>query len=113
LCEVLKAVKILETEYKIQVNVLNITTIKPLDENQIIRFAQNNKKIITVEEHQVFGGLGSAISEILSQHLPTKMKTLGVKNRYGQSGTMQELYAEYGIDSENITRECVDFLHSN
>jgi transketolase len=113
LCEVLKAVKILEIEYKIQVNVLNITTIKPLDENQIIRFAQNNKKIITVEEHQVFGGLGSAISEILSQHLPTKMKTLGVKNRYGQSGTMQELYAEYGIDSENITRECVDFLHSN
>jgi transketolase len=113
LCEVLKAVKILETDYKIQINVLNVTTIKPIDENQIIRFAQNNKKIITVEEHQVSGGLGSLVSEILSQNLPTKMKILGVKDRYGQSGTMQELCKEYGIDSDSIVKESLEFINNN
>ncbi len=113
LCEVLKAVKILENEYKVQVNILNITTIKPIDQNQIIRFAQNNKKIITVEEHQVSGGLGSLISEILSQNMPIKMKILGVKDRYGQSGTMQELYKEYGLDSDSMVKESLEFINNN
>jgi transketolase len=86
----------------IEVNVLNINTIKNLDTNQIVLFAKNNKKIITVEEHQRVGGLGSMVSEILSQNHPTLMKIIGVKERFGQSGSTSELYKEYGLDSESI-----------
>lgn len=111
--EALKATQSLEQAHKISVSILNIHTIKNMDKDQIVRFAINNKKIITLEEHQITGGLGSAISEILSENHPTKMKMLGVKNRFGQSGTVAELYKEYEIDEQSIIKVGLELLHSN
>lgn len=111
--EAIKAVQSLEHAHNISVSILNIHTIKNIDKDQIVRFAINNKKIITLEEHQITGGLGSAISEILSENHPTKMKIMGVKNRFGQSGTVTELYKEYEIDEEAIIKAGLELLHSN
>lgn len=111
--EAIKAAQSLEHAHNISVSILNIHTIKNMDKDQIVRFAINNKKIITLEEHQITGGLGSAISEILSENHPTKMKMLGVKNRFGQSGTVTELYKEYEIYEESIIRASLELLHSN
>lgn len=113
ICEALKAAKELEENHNISVSVMNIHSIKNIDRASLIRFAINNKKIVTVEEHQVIGGLGSAIAEILSEDNPTKMKMLGVQNRFGQSGTVQELYKEYEINKESIIIKTLDLLHSN
>jgi len=101
LSEVLLAAEELEKQ-NISVSVMNLHTIKPINEIEITRFANINKNILTVEEAQVSGGMGSAISEILSVHRPTHMQMVGVKNRYGQSGTRKELYKEYEIDSVSI-----------
>jgi transketolase len=111
--EALKSVQALENEHKVSINILNVHTIKNIDRAQIARFASNNKKILTLEEHQVTGGLGSAISEILSEDYPTKMKILGVKNRFGQSGTVTELYKEYELDSSAVTSAVLELIHSN
>ncbi len=101
LAEALLAAEELEKQ-NISVSVMNMHTIKPIDESAVIRFANANKTLVTVEESQVAGGLGSAISEILSAHRPTHIHMVGVKNRYGQSGTRRELYREYEIDKEAI-----------
>lgn len=110
LAEALLAAEELERQ-NISVSVMNIHTIKPIDESAIIRFANTNKTILTVEESQVAGGLGSAISEILSIHRPTHMSMLGVQNRYGQSGTKKELYKEYEIDADAIIQAGKELSH--
>ena len=71
------------------------------------------EKIITLEEHQVAGGLGGTISEILSENHPTKIKIMGVQNRFGQSGTVNELYKEYEIDKEAIVKKAIELIHSH
>lgn len=113
LYEALKAAKDLEENHHASVSVMNVHSIKNIDRAQLVRFAINNKKIVTIEEHQVVGGLGSAICEILSEDNPTKVKMLGVQNRFGQSGTVQELYKEYEIDAESIVYKTLELLHSN
>jgi transketolase len=113
LYEALKAAKELEDNHHVSVSVMNIHGIKNMDRAQLVRFAINNKKIVTVEEHQVAGGLGSAVAEILGEDCPTKMRILGVKNRFGQSGTVNELYKEYEIDAESIVSKTLELLHSN
>lgn len=97
----LKASYLLKEE-GIYVTVLNCHTIKPLDENMIIKYAKKTKAIISLEEHQVSGGMGSAIAELLSQKYPTAMEILGVKDKFGQSGKMDELYKAYGLDENSI-----------
>ena len=86
----------------IMVNVLNSHTIKPLDTETILREAQKVKLVVTIEEHQAAGGLGSAVAEFLSQNHPVKMKIIGVNDRFGQSGNPDELYKEYGLDTASI-----------
>jgi transketolase len=113
LYEALKAAKELETIHNVSASIMNIHSIKNIDRAQLTRFAINNKKIVTVEEHQIVGGLGSAVSEILSEDHPTKIKRIGACNRFGQSGTVNELYREYEIDAENIIKKTLDLLHSN
>ena len=72
-------------------------------QDQIISFAKNNnRKIVTLEEHQTVGGLGSLTSEILSEHYPSQVIRVGVQNRFGQSGNSAQLYREYNLDREHI-----------
>ena len=82
--------------------VVNIHTIKPLDTVAVIDFASRSERVVTVEEHQIAGGLGSAIAECLAQHHPIPMEFVGVIDQFGQSGTPQELYAQYHLDVPSI-----------
>lgn len=95
------AAKRLEKE-GIKIKVMNLSTIKPLDTEAIIALAKETKNIITVEDHQVMGGMGSAVSECLSEFYPTRMEFVGIKDKYGQSGTPEELEKYYKIDIESI-----------
>lgn len=90
--------------------VLNSHTVKPLDEKTIIALAKEVGAVVTLEEHQVAGGLGSAVAEALIQRAPVKMKMIGVHDRFGQSGTPDELLAEYGLDVESIVRVVQSFV---
>ena len=99
--EALKAQEILAKD-GISARVLNVGTIKPLDEETIIKAAKETKFIITAEEHSVVGGLGSAISECLSEVHPTLIKKLGVYDKFGQSGTGNELLKKYELTAEKI-----------
>ncbi|SRR5258706_3633040 len=82
--------------------VLNLATIKPLDEEAILALAKETKAIVTVEEHQVMGGMGSAVAEYLSANFPVPIEFIGVKDKFGQSGKMEELLKHYGMSVEDI-----------
>lgn len=99
--QALKAAKELEKE-NIGVTVVNMPQIKPLDTAFLLRFVKDMRAIVTVEEHQVAGGMGSSIAEFLSEHHPIKIARIGINDRYGQSGKLQELYEEYGLTSKHI-----------
>ena len=99
--EALKAQKELAKE-GISVRVLNVGTIKPLDTETILKAAKETKLIVTAEEHSVVGGLGSAISEYLSEEYPTKIKKVGIYDRFGQSGTGNELLEKYELTAKKI-----------
>lgn len=95
------AAKELEPE-GIKIKVLNLSSIKPIDKDAIIALAKETKMIVTVEEHQIAGGMGSAIAEILAQNYPVPMEFIGVKDDFGQSGTAEELIEHYGMGKESI-----------
>lgn len=84
------------------VSVLHLATIKPLDKDAIISFAKSHRALLTVEEHQASGGMGSAVAEFLAQKHPIRMEIVGVKDQFGQSGTPEELLAHYGLDVESL-----------
>ncbi len=91
-------------EEGVGVSVLNVATIKPLDREGIINFVNAaGGKVVTVEEHQVAGGLGSAVSELLASERPAPIEFIGVHDRFGQSGNTEELMKEYGLNTESIT----------
>ncbi len=90
----------------INIRVVDIHTIKPIDEKMIIKCAQETKKLISVEDHNIIGGLGSAISEVLTDKYPQKLTRLGIKDCFGMSGKAEELVKYFGIDSENIVEIC-------
>lgn len=95
--------KELEQE-NIKVKVLNIHTIKPLDEESVLKLAQETRALVTVEEHQIAGGLGSTIAEYLSCTYPVPIEFVGVKNLFGQSGTPSELIEHYEMGEESIKK---------
>lgn len=99
--QALRAAKELGEE-GVSVSVMNLATIKPLDVNLVRSFARECGAIVTVEEHQIAGGLGSAIAECLAADVPRSMEFVGVKDRFGQSGTAEELYKEYGLTVSDI-----------
>jgi len=99
--EALKAKEILE-EKGINIRVVDMHTIKPIDEDIIIKSAQETKKLISIEDHNVIGGLGSAISEVLTEKCPTKLTRLGINDTFGKSGKAEELMKYFGITAENI-----------
>ena len=88
----------------IEVRVVDMHTIKPIDKEMIIKCAKETKKLISVEDHSVIGGLGSAISEVLTENYPVKLKRIGIKDCFGRSGKAEELIKYFGIDSESIKK---------
>ena len=94
----------------IKVKVLNLPSIKPLDSEAIIALAKETKAIVTVEEHQVAGGMGSAVAELLAQEYPVPIEFIGVKNRFGQSGTPNELIEFYGMGQKAIQEAVITVL---
>ena len=102
--EALKAQEQLK-ENGIDVRVVDIHTIKPIDRDIIIKCAKETKKLISIEDHNVVGGLGSAISEVLTDECPTKLIRLGINDTFGKSGNAVELMEYFGITAENIIKQ--------
>lgn len=94
----------------IDTQVINIHTIKPLDEELIIKAAQATGKVVTVEEHSIIGGLGSAVCDCLSANAPTKVLKIGVNDVYGESGPAVELIKKYELDAESIAKKVAAFV---
>ena len=86
----------------IDAKVINIHTIKPLDEELVVAAAKETGKVVTVEEHSVIGGLGSAVCEVLSEKAPTQVMKIGVNDTFGESGPALELLKKYGLDTDSI-----------
>lgn len=97
----LQAAKELEKQ-GISAKVVNIHTIKPIDEELLIESAEKTGLIITVEEHSVIGGLGAAVAEVLSEKCPTKLVRIGAQDRFGESGDYEPLLTKFGLCSDNI-----------
>jgi len=95
----------------IKVKVMNLSTIKPLDTEAVIALAKETKKIVTVEDHQIAGGLGSAVAECLSQNYSAPIEFVGINDQFGQSGTPEELEKHYKIDIENIIEKVEKILN--
>ena len=94
----------------IDAKVINIHTIKPLDEDLVVAAAKECGKVVTVEEHSVIGGLGSAVCETLSRKAPTPVKTIGVQDCFGESGPAVALLEKYGLNAEGIYASVKDFV---
>lgn len=105
--EAIKAKEELEKQ-NINVRVVDIHTIKPIDKEIILKCAKETKKLISVEDHSIIGGLGSAISEVLTEEYPCKLKRLGVKDTFGKSGKAMELMEYFEIDSKAIIKSVLE-----
>lgn len=107
--ESLEAAKLLEAD-GIDAEVINIHTIKPLDEELILASAEKTGKVVTVEEHFTIGGLGTAVCELLSEELPTPVLRIGIDDEFGKSGSAQELLHKYGLDAEGIYTKILNYM---
>lgn len=94
----------------IEARVIDMHTIKPLDEEAVLRAAKEIGKIVTVEEHSVIGGLGSAVAEVLAEQCPAKLKRVGIYDRYTESGPAEALIHHYGLDGEGVYNAVKAFL---
>ena len=107
--EALEAEKMLEAD-GIHAEIINIHTIKPIDRELVVKSATKTGKVVTVEEHSVIGGLGSAVCEVLSEEAPTKVLRIGVNDVFGESGPALELIKKYGLDAESIYKKVKAFV---
>lgn len=107
--EALGAAKLLEAD-GINAEVISIHTIKPIDKELVAASAKKTGKVVTVEEHSIIGGLGSAVCEALSETLPTPVLRIGINDTYGESGPAKALIAKYGLDSEGIYKKVKEYL---
>jgi len=106
----LKAAEELEKE-NISVKVINIHTIKPIDKELIIETAKNIRKIITAEDHNIIGGLGSAVAEVLAENgISAKLKRIGLNDIFGESGSTSDLYKKYGFDINGLKNSVKNFI---
>ena len=94
----------------IEAKVVNIHTIKPIDRELVVAAAKETGKVVTVEEHSVIGGLGSAVCDVLCEECPTKVMKIGVNDVYGESGPALELIKRYGLDGESIYNKVKEFV---
>ncbi len=94
----------------IEAKVINIHTIKPLDEDLVVAAAKETGKVVTVEEHSVIGGLGSAVCDVLSAKAPTQVMKIGVQDVFGESGPAVQLLAKYKLDGQGVYEQVKDFV---
>ncbi|MBK9284265.1 MAG: transketolase family protein [Sphingobacteriaceae bacterium] len=97
-------------EKGIHAEIINIHTIKPLDESAILKSVQKTKCIVTAEEHQMHGGLGDSVAQLLARNTPTPQEFVAVKDSFGESGTPDQLMTKYGLDSEHIVESVMQVL---
>lgn len=102
--DTLKAAELLESE-GVSARVVDVQSIKPLNREFIVKTAKETGALVTVEEHCVFGGLGGAVSEVLAENYPAPVRFVGVRDRFGVSGSAKELLKEYGLTSEDIVEQ--------
>jgi len=106
----LEAAQELEKKHKIHAEVINNHTIKPLDTKTILESVKKTGAVVTVEEHQIYGGLGGAIAECLSEHCPVPMRFIGMPDSFGESGEPNELLEKYGMTKEKIIESVLDVI---
>ena len=107
LAEAIKATEILESK-GLDVELISMPVVKPFDATTVIESARKTSFVVTVENHSVIGGLGSAVAEVLSETLPTKLLRIGMKDCFGQSGTPSELLKYYELDAESIAKRVIE-----
>jgi transketolase len=95
----------------IECEVINVSSIKPLDSETILTSAKKTGKIITIEDHQIAGGMGSAVAELLSEKYPLLVKRIGIQDRFGISGKYEAVYKQVGLDRESLKKAVVDWFH--
>ncbi len=105
----LEAARLLESQ-GIGVKVIDVSTLKPLDEDAIVQAARETGAVVTVEDHSVIGGLGSAVAEVLGERCPTPMKRVGIRDRFASSGDPELLYAEHKMTSADIAASVIELL---
>ncbi len=94
----------------VKARVIDMHTIKPLDAETVLKAARETKGIVTAEEHSIIGGLGSAIAEVVAENCPTRLRRIGVNDRFGESGSFQELYEYFGLTPEAIALAALELL---
>jgi len=108
--DVIEAARIIESKSSLSVRVVNLTTLKPIDDEIIIDSAVNTKYLYTVEDHSIIGGLGSAVSEVLSENYPSQVTRIGLNDIFPESAPPADLYEKYGLSSnkiaERVLSEC-------
>lgn len=107
--ESLKAAELLQKQ-GIEATVVDMFTIKPIDKELLIEYAQKTKRIVTAENHNIIGGLGSAVAEVLSEHCPIKMRRIGVKEQFGQVGKAEYLKEHYKLTAKDIAKAAFELL---
>lgn len=109
LVETLDCAKML-SETGINAEVINVPVVKPIDKETIIASAKKTKHVITIENHSIIGGLGSAVCEVLSENYPVKVLRIGTNDEFGQSGKAKELMAYYGLNAEKLTQKITGLI---
>ena len=112
LAEVIDAAEILK-EKGVDIEILHVPTVKPIDKNSVIETAKKTKLVITVENHSIIGGLGSAVCEVLSENLPTKTVRIGINDEFGQSGEQRALMEHYGLTSEKLAERFMEIYNKD
>ena len=109
LVEVLDCAKIL-SDKGIDAEVIHLPVVKPIDKDTVLESAKKTKRVVTVENHSVIGGLGSAVSEVLSENCPTLLKRIGINDEFGQSGKAKELLEFYGLTAQKLSETITEFI---
>ena len=107
--ETLKAQEMLAKD-GIGAEVLHIHTLKPLDADAVLRLAQKTGAVVTVENHSVYGGLGSAVAEILGENLPAPMKRIGILDLFGETGSREYLFEKFKLRAEDVAQAAKDVI---
>jgi len=94
----------------IQSRVINMSSLKPIDREAIVLAARETGRIVTVDNHNIYGGLGSAVAEVVAEEAPARLKRIGVRDIFGKSGTNEQMMKRYGLRAEDIEKEVLEFL---
>jgi len=107
--DTLKAASLVEKD-GIDARVINMSCIKPVDEEIIVKAAEETGRIVTVENHNIIGGLGSAVCEVVAERYPVRIKRIGIRDVFGKSGTNEEMKAKFKLRAEDIAKEVINFV---